>query len=250
VDMANPPVDAAAASCIDDDFGYHGLELHPPGQACRVAAPPPAQAGSSGGGRGRRVLRAIASDPGPDRYLLTLPPFLRALGEIESDAEDATPPAEPEANIEVAKATSRPGSSLGVSGPGLPADAPGEAAGTEASASDPRPAGSRGACEKLFEYSRHLEQRVEHLQKALRLSEAARERDLVMVQQASATQADVKAEGRELCCICFSAPRECAFTPCGHRCVCRICGIGVVRVDRRCPICRVVAGRVLRIIDA
>eukprot|EP00406_Dinophysis_acuminata_P040274 CAMPEP_0179359988 /NCGR_PEP_ID=MMETSP0797-20121207/79737_1 /TAXON_ID=47934 /ORGANISM="Dinophysis acuminata, Strain DAEP01" /LENGTH=239 /DNA_ID=CAMNT_0021075313 /DNA_START=40 /DNA_END=761 /DNA_ORIENTATION=- len=180
VDMANPPVDAAAASCIDDDFGYHGLELHPPGQACRVAAPPPAQAGSSGGGRGRRVLRAIASDPGPDRYLLTLPPFLRALGEIESDAEDATPPAEPEANIEVAKATSRPGSSLGVSGPGLPADAPGEAAGTEASASDPRPAGSRGACEKLFDTPGTW---------------SSAWSTLVMVQQASATQADVKAEG-------------------------------------------------------
>lgn len=51
------------------------------------------------------------------------------------------------------------------------------------------------------------------------------------------------------CCICFSMPRECAFTPCGHRCVCRMCGIAAVRSDRRCPICRAVAGRVLRILD-
>jgi len=53
----------------------------------------------------------------------------------------------------------------------------------------------------------------------------------------------------DLCCICFSMPRECAFTPCGHRCVCRMCGIAAVRSDRRCPICRAVAGRVLRILD-
>lgn len=53
----------------------------------------------------------------------------------------------------------------------------------------------------------------------------------------------------DACCICLSAPRECAFTPCGHRCVCRICGITAVRTDRRCPICRATAGRVLRILD-
>lgn len=53
----------------------------------------------------------------------------------------------------------------------------------------------------------------------------------------------------EACCICLGAPRECAFTPCGHRCVCRVCGNFAVSTDRRCPICRVTATRVLRIID-
>lgn len=54
---------------------------------------------------------------------------------------------------------------------------------------------------------------------------------------------------KELCCICMAQPRECAFTPCGHRCACRICGITAVRTDRRCPICRAATGRVIRIID-
>eukprot|EP00927_Polykrikos_kofoidii_P064955 TRINITY_DN60759_c0_g1_i1.p1 TRINITY_DN60759_c0_g1~~TRINITY_DN60759_c0_g1_i1.p1 ORF type:complete len:409 (+),score=51.81 TRINITY_DN60759_c0_g1_i1:119-1228(+) len=55
--------------------------------------------------------------------------------------------------------------------------------------------------------------------------------------------------GKVLCCICMEAPRDCAFTPCGHRCVCRVCGNTTVRTDRRCPICRVAIGRVLRILD-
>lgn len=59
----------------------------------------------------------------------------------------------------------------------------------------------------------------------------------------------VKLAGTGVCCICLEVPRECAFTPCGHRCVCRLCGIKAVQTDRRCPICRASAGRVLRIID-
>eukprot|EP00930_Biecheleria_cincta_P041827 TRINITY_DN28739_c0_g1_i1.p1 TRINITY_DN28739_c0_g1~~TRINITY_DN28739_c0_g1_i1.p1 ORF type:complete len:184 (+),score=19.67 TRINITY_DN28739_c0_g1_i1:16-567(+) len=51
------------------------------------------------------------------------------------------------------------------------------------------------------------------------------------------------------CIVCLSAPRVYAFTPCGHRCVCHMCAVNTVRVDRRCPICRVQVVRILKIID-
>eukprot|EP00929_Paragymnodinium_shiwhaense_P065591 TRINITY_DN32864_c0_g1_i1.p1 TRINITY_DN32864_c0_g1~~TRINITY_DN32864_c0_g1_i1.p1 ORF type:complete len:387 (-),score=82.68 TRINITY_DN32864_c0_g1_i1:243-1403(-) len=54
---------------------------------------------------------------------------------------------------------------------------------------------------------------------------------------------------QKVCCVCMELPREYAFTPCGHRCVCRLCGTKAVHTDRRCPICRATAGRVLRILD-
>ena len=36
----------------------------------------------------------------------------------------------------------------------------------------------------------------------------------------------------------MAQPRRYAFTPCGHRCVCHLCAVGVSHTDRRCPICR------------
>eukprot|EP00439_Symbiodinium_sp_Y106_P079279 s1089_g17.t5 len=52
------------------------------------------------------------------------------------------------------------------------------------------------------------------------------------------------------CVVCMAQPRRYAFTPCGHRCVCHLCAVGVCQSDRRCPICRAKVVRMLRIIDA
>mmetsp|Transcript_2779 Transcript_2779/g.4728 ORF Transcript_2779/g.4728 Transcript_2779/m.4728 type:complete len:142 (-) Transcript_2779:98-523(-) len=52
------------------------------------------------------------------------------------------------------------------------------------------------------------------------------------------------------CVVCMSAPRRYAFTPCGHRCVCHLCAVGVCQTERRCPICRAKVVRILRIIDS
>eukprot|EP00928_Gymnodinium_smaydae_P002905 TRINITY_DN11062_c0_g1_i1.p1 TRINITY_DN11062_c0_g1~~TRINITY_DN11062_c0_g1_i1.p1 ORF type:complete len:338 (-),score=40.69 TRINITY_DN11062_c0_g1_i1:167-1180(-) len=77
-------------------------------------------------------------------------------------------------------------------------------------------------------------------------SSPSRRRRLGRAVSAPETPSPAKSDA---CCICLTLPRECAFTPCGHRCVCRSCGMAAVHADRRCPICRATAGRVLRIID-
>ncbi|KAI5584547.1 hypothetical protein BDE02_06G088800 [Populus trichocarpa] len=43
---------------------------------------------------------------------------------------------------------------------------------------------------------------------------------------------------RRLCAICFDAPRECFFLPCGHRVACFACGTRIAEADGTCPICR------------
>ncbi len=42
--------------------------------------------------------------------------------------------------------------------------------------------------------------------------------------------------------VCMIQPRRYAFTPCGHRCVCHLCAVGITHMERRCPICRAQAG--------
>ncbi|XP_011019119.1 PREDICTED: uncharacterized protein LOC105121941 isoform X2 [Populus euphratica] len=41
-----------------------------------------------------------------------------------------------------------------------------------------------------------------------------------------------------LCAICFDAPRECFFLPCGHCVACFACGTRIAEADGTCPICR------------
>ncbi|KAM7272070.1 hypothetical protein ACFE04_031284 [Oxalis oulophora] len=43
---------------------------------------------------------------------------------------------------------------------------------------------------------------------------------------------------RRLCAICFDAPRECFFLPCGHCVACFACGTRITEADGICPICR------------
>ncbi|KAK4776924.1 hypothetical protein SAY86_005612 [Trapa natans] len=43
---------------------------------------------------------------------------------------------------------------------------------------------------------------------------------------------------RRLCAICFDAPRDCFFLPCGHCVACFECGTRIVEAGGTCPICR------------
>ncbi|KAE8704511.1 RING/U-box superfamily protein, putative isoform 4 [Hibiscus syriacus] len=43
---------------------------------------------------------------------------------------------------------------------------------------------------------------------------------------------------RRLCAICFDAPRECFFLPCGHCVACFACGTRLAEARGTCPICR------------
>ncbi|KAJ6746948.1 E3 UBIQUITIN-PROTEIN LIGASE APD1-RELATED [Salix koriyanagi] len=40
-----------------------------------------------------------------------------------------------------------------------------------------------------------------------------------------------------LCAICFDAPRECFFLPCGHCVACFACGTRIAEADSTCPVC-------------
>lgn len=43
---------------------------------------------------------------------------------------------------------------------------------------------------------------------------------------------------RRLCVICYDAPRECFFLPCGHCAACFACGTTIGEEAGICPICR------------
>ncbi|MCL7040626.1 hypothetical protein MKW94_025811 [Papaver nudicaule] len=43
---------------------------------------------------------------------------------------------------------------------------------------------------------------------------------------------------RRLCVVCFDAPRDCFFLPCGHCATCFTCGTRIAEEAGTCPICR------------
>ncbi|KAL5740401.1 hypothetical protein ACOSP7_029284 [Xanthoceras sorbifolium] len=43
---------------------------------------------------------------------------------------------------------------------------------------------------------------------------------------------------RRLCAICYDAPRDCFFLPCGHCVACSECGTRIAEAAGTCPICR------------
>ncbi|KAK9290588.1 hypothetical protein L1049_008759 [Liquidambar formosana] len=43
---------------------------------------------------------------------------------------------------------------------------------------------------------------------------------------------------RRLCAICYDAPRDCFFLPCGHCVACFTCGTRIAEAAGTCPICR------------
>ncbi|KAK3018026.1 hypothetical protein RJ639_004516 [Escallonia herrerae] len=52
---------------------------------------------------------------------------------------------------------------------------------------------------------------------------------------------------RRLCAICFDAPRDCFFLPCGHCVACYACGTRIAEAAGTCPICRKNMKKVRRI---
>ena len=74
-----------------------------------------------------------------------------------------------------------------------------------------------------------------------RLEEQLREMALTPAKEIPKTEGD--------CVVCMVQPRRYAFTPCGHRCVCHLCAVGITHMERRCPICRAQVVRILRIVD-
>ena len=45
-------------------------------------------------------------------------------------------------------------------------------------------------------------------------------------------------EYKDLCVICLASEKTHAFVPCGHMCVCEICGPAIMTSSRSCPMCR------------
>lgn len=43
---------------------------------------------------------------------------------------------------------------------------------------------------------------------------------------------------QRLCAICFDAPRDCFFLPCGHCVACFACGTRIAEAAGTCPVCR------------
>ncbi|KMT12328.1 hypothetical protein BVRB_5g102700 [Beta vulgaris subsp. vulgaris] len=61
------------------------------------------------------------------------------------------------------------------------------------------------------------------------------------------TQEDLEEGCRRLCVICFDAPKDCFFIPCGHCASCFTCGIRIAEAAGTCPICRRKMKKVRRI---
>jgi len=45
------------------------------------------------------------------------------------------------------------------------------------------------------------------------------------------------------CVVCLENPKNCAFVPCGHMCVCYGCGQQL----KKCPICRIDSTQLIKI---
>lgn len=236
--MLDTPVHVATKDTADSTDSSCGKELdHERGATCPAAGCGALAQPAAGSGR---VLRAAVSDPGPVPDFSRLPPWLGALAAVEAE-DDFGGCLYVEAAPEMGSSCSAC-AELATTGLGSPLAAAGAGAAEALEALE-----SQSAEEPLPEYCKRLELRVEQLCMALRRSESARERDRLAAQEARFAQGETRAQAN--CCVCLAAPRECAFTPCGHRCICRVCGITAVRLDRRCPICRATVGRLLRIVD-
>ncbi|CAO2820105.1 unnamed protein product [Amaranthus hypochondriacus] len=58
---------------------------------------------------------------------------------------------------------------------------------------------------------------------------------------------DLEEGCRRLCVICFDAPKDCFFIPCGHCASCFACGVRIAEAAGTCPICRRKMKKVRRI---
>ncbi|KAM7259156.1 hypothetical protein ACFE04_014897 [Oxalis oulophora] len=64
------------------------------------------------------------------------------------------------------------------------------------------------------------------------------DKDLEEFMGAEGKAKDGENNTRRLCAICFDAPRDCFFLPCGHCVACFGCGKRISEADGTCPICR------------
>jgi len=81
--------------------------------------------------------------------------------------------------------------------------------------------------------------------------EQVEDRSRYLVEKALDSRMEAKSNDK-LCCICMKAQRECAFTPCGHRCVCTTCACFTIEGNdskAQCPMCRAAVFGTLRIYD-
>lgn len=62
--------------------------------------------------------------------------------------------------------------------------------------------------------------------------------DLTAPQGRQVKDGEYNSNIRRLCAICFDAPRDCFFLPCGHHASCFECGTRIAEVAGTCPICR------------
>ncbi|KAJ8550938.1 hypothetical protein K7X08_000308 [Anisodus acutangulus] len=62
--------------------------------------------------------------------------------------------------------------------------------------------------------------------------------DLTAPQGRQVKDGEYNSNIRRLCTICFDAPRDCFFLPCGHHASCFECGTRIAEVAGTCPICR------------
>ena len=49
---------------------------------------------------------------------------------------------------------------------------------------------------------------------------------------------DVKEDKNKECLICLDAVKDTIVMPCGHLCICKECGQGLVKAKHTCPVCR------------
>ncbi|XP_009796832.1 E3 ubiquitin-protein ligase APD2 isoform X1 [Nicotiana sylvestris] len=62
--------------------------------------------------------------------------------------------------------------------------------------------------------------------------------DLTAPQGKQVKDGEYNSNIRRLCAICFDAPRDCFFLPCGHYASCFECGTRIAEAAGTCPICR------------
>eukprot|EP01105_Mastigella_eilhardi_P024203 TRINITY_DN6277_c0_g1_i1.p1 TRINITY_DN6277_c0_g1~~TRINITY_DN6277_c0_g1_i1.p1 ORF type:complete len:303 (-),score=97.04 TRINITY_DN6277_c0_g1_i1:90-998(-) len=62
----------------------------------------------------------------------------------------------------------------------------------------------------------------------------------------AALRTHAEAESEAECVVCLARPRECAFCPCGHLCVCSACAVQLPR-GSPCPVCRATVAGTMRV---
>eukprot|EP00440_Ansanella_granifera_P013115 gb/GFBE01014252.1/.p1 GENE.gb/GFBE01014252.1/~~gb/GFBE01014252.1/.p1 ORF type:complete len:252 (+),score=44.19 gb/GFBE01014252.1/:1-756(+) len=57
-------------------------------------------------------------------------------------------------------------------------------------------------------------------------------------------------QGQDICCVCYSAKKDAALVPCGHKSMCLRCSSQMQSRGLACPVCRAPIQSVLRVYDS